>query len=139
MRRIRVKIKYKRNFKLQILKGVPTLKQIIFFWFFFLEDEVSVPKKQKLAKKELKPTKYNASNFDNKENLTKINSSSLFQASNFNKYDMKPWNDAQLLAELQQIDCYTSANIIKSFNDDHTIPFMCRYRRELIGDLSPDQ
>lgn len=49
------------------------------------------------------------------------------------------WTDEQLLSELQHIDQGTSANIIRLFNDDNTIPFMCRYRRELIGDLSPDQ
>lgn len=49
------------------------------------------------------------------------------------------WTDEQLLAELQHIDREASANIIQLFKDDNTIPFICRYRRELIGNLSPDQ
>lgn len=49
------------------------------------------------------------------------------------------WTDEQLLAEIQHIDYTTSANIIRLFNNDNTIPFVCRYRRELIGDLNPDQ
>lgn len=49
------------------------------------------------------------------------------------------WSDEQLLAEMQDIDLITSSNIIRLFKDENTIPFICRYRRELIGDLSPDQ
>lgn len=49
------------------------------------------------------------------------------------------WTDEQLLSEIQNIDHRTSANIIKLLNNDNTIPFICRYRKELIGDLTPDQ
>lgn len=51
----------------------------------------------------------------------------------------RSWTESQLLSEIQNIDQRTSHNIIKLFNDDNTIPFMYRYRRELIGDLTPDQ
>lgn len=53
---------------------------------------------------------------------------------------VQPWNEPQLLAEFQNIDRYTAANIIKLFKEDNTIPFMCRYRKELIGnDMTPDR
>lgn len=53
---------------------------------------------------------------------------------------VQPWNEPQLLSEFQNIDRYTAANIIKLFKEDNTIPFMCRYRKELIGnDMTPDR
>lgn len=54
------------------------------------------------------------------------------------KSDLKSWTVPQLLAEIQKLDFQTSQNIIQLFNDDNTIPFICRYRKELIGDMTPD-
>lgn len=51
----------------------------------------------------------------------------------------KTWTDEELLAELKYLDRKTSANIVHLFDDGNTIPFMCRYRRELIGNLSADE
>ncbi|XP_053696973.1 uncharacterized protein YdcI [Sabethes cyaneus] len=48
------------------------------------------------------------------------------------------WDDHELLAEMQNIDRHTARNIIRLFEEENTIPFICRYRRELIGDMSPD-
>lgn len=61
------------------------------------------------------------------------------QLATMSSFSGSAWTDEQLLSELQHIDQQTCTNIIQLFNDDNTIPFMCRYRRELIGDLSPDQ
>lgn len=52
---------------------------------------------------------------------------------------VKTWTEPQLLAQLQQLDYSTAENIIHLFNEDNTIPFICRYRKEAIGDLNPDQ
>lgn len=49
------------------------------------------------------------------------------------------WSTSQLLAELQDLDEKTSANIVRLFDDDNTIPFICRYRRELTGDIDADR
>lgn len=49
------------------------------------------------------------------------------------------WNPAQLLAAQQHLDYPTAQNIVRLFDEDNTIPFVCRYRRELIGDLTPEQ
>lgn len=49
------------------------------------------------------------------------------------------WTADELLSQLQHIDRTTSANIIRLFDDDNTIPFICRYRRELIGKIDPDR
>ncbi|KXJ74278.1 hypothetical protein RP20_CCG013983 [Aedes albopictus] len=48
------------------------------------------------------------------------------------------WDDFELLAEMQNIDRRTARTIIKLFEEENTIPFICRYRKELIGDMSPD-
>lgn len=49
------------------------------------------------------------------------------------------WSDEQLLAELKHLDRQISLNIVKMFDEGSTVPFMCRYRRELIANLSPDE
>lgn len=61
-------------------------------------------------------------------------------SSNANKSNKSStWLDEQLLAELKHLDRQTSLNIVKMFDEGSTIPFMCRYRREMIGNLSPDE
>lgn len=54
-------------------------------------------------------------------------------------FPTKTWTEPELLAQLQQLDYSTAKCIIQLFEDDNTIPFICRYRKETIGDLSPDQ
>lgn len=41
------------------------------------------------------------------------------------------------MAELEEIDVNLSKTIINLFDDDFTIPFLCRYRKDLIENLSP--
>jgi hypothetical protein len=54
-------------------------------------------------------------------------------------FSQKPWKEHELLAEMQSLDVQTAKNIIKLFKEDNTVPFICRYRKELIGDMSPDE
>lgn len=49
------------------------------------------------------------------------------------------WSDEELLCQLQRLDPETSSNIVRMFDEGNTIPFMCRYRREMIGNLSADE
>lgn len=49
------------------------------------------------------------------------------------------WTDEQLLSQLQSLDFDTSSNIVRLFDEGNTIPFMCRYRRELIDNLDADK
>lgn len=49
------------------------------------------------------------------------------------------WTAEELLSNLQHIDRATSANIIRLFDEDNTIPFICRYRRELTGNMDADR
>lgn len=49
------------------------------------------------------------------------------------------WTDEQLLSQFQFLDYETSANIVRLFDEGNTIPFICRYRRELINNLDADK
>lgn len=44
----------------------------------------------------------------------------------------------QVLSERTNIELWVCANIIRLFNDDNTIPFIVRYRKELINNLDAD-
>lgn len=50
------------------------------------------------------------------------------------------WEVPELLAELEDIDDTSSRNIVSLFEDDNTIPFICRYRRDMIPpNLQPER
>lgn len=44
----------------------------------------------------------------------------------------------QVLSERTDVELWVCANIIRLFNDDNTIPFIIRYRKELINNLDAD-
>ncbi|XP_055972199.1 S1 RNA-binding domain-containing protein 1 [Sorex fumeus] len=48
------------------------------------------------------------------------------------------WDIVQVLSERMCIEPWVCANIIRLFNDDNTIPFIVRYRKELINNLDAD-
>uniref|UniRef100_A0A8C3XAZ4 S1 RNA-binding domain-containing protein 1 n=1 Tax=Catagonus wagneri TaxID=51154 RepID=A0A8C3XAZ4_9CETA len=48
------------------------------------------------------------------------------------------WDVVQVLSERTNIELWVCANIIRLFNDDNTIPFIIRYRKELINNLDAD-
>ncbi|XP_004699818.1 S1 RNA-binding domain-containing protein 1 isoform X2 [Echinops telfairi] len=48
------------------------------------------------------------------------------------------WDIVQVLSARTNIEVWVCANIIRLFNDDNTIPFIVRYRRELINNLDAD-
>ena len=49
------------------------------------------------------------------------------------------WEAYQLLSEIEEIPPSLSKTIIQLFEDEHTIPFIARYRKDLICDLTPDK
>lgn len=49
------------------------------------------------------------------------------------------WKTADLLAESTNIDPRTAGNIVSLFEDDNTIPFLCRYRRDLVNHMDPER
>ncbi|XP_036079924.1 S1 RNA-binding domain-containing protein 1 isoform X3 [Rousettus aegyptiacus] len=48
------------------------------------------------------------------------------------------WDIVQVLSERTNIEPWVCANIIRLFDDDNTIPFIVRYRKELINNLDAD-
>ncbi|KAM4771437.1 S1 RNA-binding domain-containing protein 1 [Rhinophrynus dorsalis] len=48
------------------------------------------------------------------------------------------WNIVEVLSEKTNIDPWVCSNVIKLFQDDNTIPFIARYRKELINNLDAD-
>ncbi|KAM5252146.1 S1 RNA-binding domain-containing protein 1 isoform 2-T2 [Hipposideros larvatus] len=48
------------------------------------------------------------------------------------------WDIVQVLSERTNVEPWVCANIILLFNDDNTIPFIIRYRKELINNLDAD-
>lgn len=51
----------------------------------------------------------------------------------------RPWHVFELLSETQHLDYKTSRNIVDLFDGENTIPFICRYRRDLIGNITPER
>ncbi|KAL6039876.1 hypothetical protein STEG23_013289, partial [Scotinomys teguina] len=50
----------------------------------------------------------------------------------------QPMSFTKVLSERTNIEPWVCANIIRLFNDDNTIPFIVRYRKELINNLDAD-
>lgn len=44
-----------------------------------------------------------------------------------------------MLAETQNIGNNAAMNIVRLFENENTIPFICRYRRDLIEHITPEQ
>lgn len=49
------------------------------------------------------------------------------------------WDTADLLSDCHNVSHADSKNIIRLFKEENTIPFLCRYRRELIGHRTPEE
>ncbi|XP_073420318.1 S1 RNA-binding domain-containing protein 1 isoform X2 [Dendrobates tinctorius] len=48
------------------------------------------------------------------------------------------WNIVEVLSERTNVDSWVCSNLIKLFQDENTIPFIARYRKELINNLDAD-
>ena len=55
------------------------------------------------------------------------------------KRENHSWTQEQLLAEREQISVDFARTIINLFQNDNSIPFLCRYRRDLIRNRTPAQ
>lgn len=49
------------------------------------------------------------------------------------------WNDVDWLAEFNNINPWTAKNIINLFDDDNSIPFIARYRRDLTSNMEAEE
>uniref|UniRef100_A0A6I8R1Y7 S1 RNA-binding domain 1 n=1 Tax=Xenopus tropicalis TaxID=8364 RepID=A0A6I8R1Y7_XENTR len=48
------------------------------------------------------------------------------------------WNFVEVLSEKTNVEPWVCSNLIQLFHDDNTIPFIARYRKELINNLDAD-
>uniref|UniRef100_A0A8C5MCC5 S1 RNA-binding domain-containing protein 1 n=1 Tax=Leptobrachium leishanense TaxID=445787 RepID=A0A8C5MCC5_9ANUR len=48
------------------------------------------------------------------------------------------WNFVEVLSEKTNVDPWVCSNLIKLFKEENTIPFIARYRKELINDLDAE-
>lgn len=51
----------------------------------------------------------------------------------------KVWSIHELLAETEHIEPQAAKNIVQLFENDNTIPFICRYRKDLINHIIPEK
>lgn len=49
------------------------------------------------------------------------------------------WTDEKLLAEMCQCEAYVAWNFIKLINSDNTIPFIARYRKEMVQNFEAEK
>lgn len=96
--------------------------------------KVAKTKSTKAKKPENKPNKS-----DDCEPEHRSISPSLSTSSRPSRSIRKTWTDEELLCKLKFLNPETSSNIVRLFDEGNTIPFMCRYRREIIGNLGPDE
>ncbi|XP_075451917.1 S1 RNA-binding domain-containing protein 1 isoform X2 [Ascaphus truei] len=61
-----------------------------------------------------------------------VSSSSLRDGSEMN------WNLSEVLSEKTNIESWVCSNLVKLFQDENTIPFIARYRKELINNLDAE-
>ncbi|CAD6991083.1 unnamed protein product [Ceratitis capitata] len=51
----------------------------------------------------------------------------------------KVWRVDELLAEKENVEPGTAKNIVQLLENENTIPFICRYRRDLINHITPER
>ncbi|XP_017484179.1 PREDICTED: S1 RNA-binding domain-containing protein 1 isoform X2 [Rhagoletis zephyria] len=51
----------------------------------------------------------------------------------------KVWRVDELLAEKENVEPSTARNIVQLLENENTIPFICRYRRDLINHITPER
>lgn len=49
------------------------------------------------------------------------------------------WKEYDILAEQESLDIWVARNLVKLFEGDNTIPFIARYRKEMTGNMEPEQ
>ncbi|XP_076754153.1 S1 RNA-binding domain-containing protein 1 [Xylocopa sonorina] len=93
--------------------------------------------------KESKASKKKAQIKSEKKTTQSVNKENVKQAlgdiDRFNTVECKEWTDVDYVSEKNNITKHVAENVVKLFNDDNTIPFIARYRRNLTGGMEPDE
>lgn len=61
-----------------------------------------------------------------------------FERSSASNIEMD-WKESDLLAQNEGLHERVAKNLIKLFEEDNTIPFIARYRKEMTGNMEPEQ
>ncbi|XP_069678482.1 S1 RNA-binding domain-containing protein 1 [Periplaneta americana] len=75
------------------------------------------------------------------ENEAGCSNSTQFQdeGTDFKGLDRMEWKEEDMVSEMEQIELWIARNIIRLFDEDNTIPFIARYRKEMTNDMSPEK
>ncbi|KOC60832.1 S1 RNA-binding domain-containing protein 1 [Habropoda laboriosa] len=57
----------------------------------------------------------------------------------FNSVECNEWSDVDYVSEVNNVEKHIAANVVKLFNDDNTIPFIARYRRNMTNGMEADK
>jgi transcriptional accessory protein Tex/SPT6 len=57
----------------------------------------------------------------------------------FCPYVLQEWSEAEFVAHLQEIEIKIAQNVMRLLDEENTIPFIARYRKELTNDMSPEK
>nr|XP_003704121.2 PREDICTED: S1 RNA-binding domain-containing protein 1 [Megachile rotundata] len=93
----------------------------------------SIDLKKKVQSKGTKSKKVAAQPID-KENIKES-----LKNIHFNSTKCQEWTDVDYVCETNNIDRHIADNVIKLFNDNNTIPFIARYRKNMTGGMEPDK
>lgn len=93
--------------------------------------ETSINKRHKLVISSF--TNFNTAGLQRKqEDLIKDDTNSSFGRCT-------EWTDVDYISEINNVDKHIAENVAKLFEEDNTIPFIARYRKNLTGHMEPDR
>ncbi|KAF7288029.1 hypothetical protein GWI33_000083 [Rhynchophorus ferrugineus] len=96
-----------------------------------LQSTTVAPKKTRISKKVVKK--------ETKKDVS-LNASDPGPIIDCNDASVTPsWTDFELLAERTCVEKYIAKNIFDLLNDGNTIPFIARYRKNFVGNMSPEE
>ncbi|XP_006572266.1 S1 RNA-binding domain-containing protein 1 isoform X2 [Apis mellifera] len=88
---------------------------------------------EKIQNKNIKIKEKEIQDF-NTENIKQV-----LKNTNFNSTEFKEWTDIDYISEMNNVEKHIAENIVKLFNNDNTIPFIARYRKDMTGGMEPDK
>ncbi|KAH1027378.1 hypothetical protein HUJ05_000903 [Dendroctonus ponderosae] len=101
--------------------------------------EVTSPTKKAKKDREAKPLRSKTLSKTRRTAVATSQSSKTDKTLNSSVDDVCPtWQEPELLAEKTLIDESVARNLIKLWEDGNTIPFIARYRRNVIGDMTAE-
>ncbi|XP_012288728.1 uncharacterized protein LOC105704246 [Orussus abietinus] len=107
------------------------LEQKVFEEMLPPNSDTSYPEKNHVKVDVLNQSTEDEKNVKKKINIAKIE-------EKFKNVSCREWSEAQYLSEIHNIDEYLADNVVKLFNDENTIPFIARYRKNMTGGMEAE-